>query len=118
MGFIFKTVIMLAGNGIGLYLASRYVPGFNAPTELLELLIAAFVLTVINLFVRPIIKLVLSPLILLTLGLASILVNLATLYLLDYLLSSVTITGLIPLILATLVLGVINFVAHIITKII
>lgn len=118
MGFISKVTVMLVGNGIGLYFAARYVPGFNVPIDLQGLLTASFVLTVINLFVRPLIKLVLSPLILLTLGLASILVNLATLYLLDYLLSSVTIIGILPLLLATLVLGAINFVIHVTTKII
>ncbi len=105
-----KAIVMLVGNGIGLYLAARYVHGFNVPINLQGLLTASLALTAINLFVRPLIKLVLSPLILLTLGLASILVNLATLYLLDYLLTSVTISGILPLLLAALVFGAINFV--------
>lgn len=118
MGVTSKAMVMLVGNGIGLYVAARYVPGFNVPIDLQGLSIVSLALTAINLFIRPLIKLVLSPLILLTLGLASILVNLATLYLLDYLLASVTISGLMPLILATLVLGAINFVIHLTSKII
>lgn len=109
---------MFVGNGLGLYIASQYVPGFNVPIDLEGLLLAALILTAINIFVRPVIRLVLSPFIFLTLGLASILVNLATLYLLDYLLPSVTISGLVPLLIATLVLGAINFVIHITTKIV
>ena len=118
MGLTSKAIVMLTANGIGLYFAALYVPGFNVPIDLQGLLTAALVLTVINLFVRPLIKLALSPLILLTLGLASIFVNLATLYLLDYLLASVTISGILPLLLATLVLGAINFVIHLTAKII
>jgi len=118
MGLTSKATIMLVGNGIGLYFAARYVPGFNVPIDLQGLLTASLALTAINLFIRPLIKLVLSPLILITLGLASILVNLATLYLLDYLLETVTISGLTPLILATLVLGAINFTIHLTSKII
>ena len=78
-----------------------------------NLLITALVLSAINVYIRPIIKLVLSPLILITLGIASILVNLATLKLLDYLLLSVTITDIGSLVLATIVIGTVNFLIHI-----
>lgn len=118
MGLTTKAIITLVANSAGLYLAALYIPGFSAPTDLPGLVVAALTLTAINLLVKPIIKLVLSPLIFLTLGLASILVNLAALYLLDYLLTSVTISGILPLILATLTLGAINSVIHLITKII
>ena len=118
MGFTSKLLVALIGNGLGLYIASRYVPGFNIPIDLRSLLIAALVLTAINLFLRPLLKIVLSPLIIITLGLGIIFVNLATLYLLDYFLVSVTISGLVPLVLATLVLGAINFVIHLTSKIV
>jgi len=118
MGFISKLIVMFVGNGLGLYMAAKYVPGFNIPINLEGLIYVSLALTAINLFIRPVIKLVLSPLILLTLGLASVLVNLGMLYLLDYLLPSVTISGILPLLLATLVLGTINFVIHITTKIV
>jgi putative membrane protein len=118
MGFTSKIIVMLVGNGLGLYVASRYVPGFIVPIDLEGLLIASLVLTAINLFLRPLLKIVLSPLIIITLGLGIILVNLATLYLLDYFLVSVTISGLVPLIIGTLVLGAINFVIHVTSKIV
>jgi len=112
MGLISKFIIMLVANGLGLYAATVFIDGFTVPLTLNGLIIVSAVLTLINIFVRPIIKFVLSPVIILTLGLASILVNLAALYLLDYLLASVTISGILPLIYATLVLGLVNFVIH------
>ena len=118
MGFTSKLLVMLVGNALGLYVAARYIPGFNVPIDLEGLLIAALVLTAINLFIRPILKVVLSPLIIITLGLAIILVNLGTLYLLDYFLVSVTISGILPLFIGTLVLGAINFVIHLTSKIV
>ncbi|MEK7195740.1 MAG: phage holin family protein [Patescibacteria group bacterium] len=113
MGIISKTIFIVAGNASGLYVATKYIPGFNVPLDMTNLLITALVLSAINVFIRPIIKLVLSPLILITLGIASILVNLATLKLLDYLLLSVTITDIGSLVLATIVIGTVNFLIHI-----
>ena len=113
MGIIGKVIFIVAGNALGLYLATKYIPGFNMSLALTDLMIAALTLSVINTFIRPIIKIFLSPLILITLGVASILVNLATLYLLDYLLPSVTITDIGSLVLATIVIGTVNFLIHI-----
>lgn len=113
MRIIGKVIFIVAGNAVGLYVANKYIPGFNISLDLTDLLITALTLSAINVFIRPVIKLVLSPLILITLGVASILVNLATLYLLDYLLPSVTITDIGSLVLATIVIGTINFLIHI-----
>lgn len=113
-----KLILILLGNGLGLFVATKYIPGFNAPLDWEGLIIAAAVLSAINLFIRPLLKLVLSPIIIVTLGLGIIFVNLATLYLLDYFLLSVTISGILPLLLGTLVIGAINFVMHIGSKIV
>lgn len=114
MRIIGKVAFIVAGNALGLYVANKYIPGFSVvPFDVMNLLVVALALSAINTFVRPIIKLLLSPLILLTLGIASILVNLATLKLLDYLLLSVTITDIGALVLATIVIGTINFLIHI-----
>ena len=113
MRIIGKVIFIVAGNAVGLYVANKYIPGFNISLDLTDLLITALTLSAINVFIRPLIKLVLSPLILITLGVASILVNLATLYLLDYLLPSVTITDIGSLVLATIVIGTVNLLIHI-----
>lgn len=113
MGIIIKILFIVAGNAMGLYVATKYIPGFHMSLDLNNLLIAALVLSAINIFVRPIIKLVLSPLILITLGIASILVNMVTLYLLDRFLPSVTITDIGSLVLATFVIGAVNLLIHI-----
>jgi len=115
-GLIPKLLAALAGNGLGLWLAGRFIDGVTTPqdlssmVDLKELLIAATVLTAINLLVRPLLKLILSPVIVLTLGLGVILVNAITLYLLDYLMTSVTIVGLLPLLYATLIVSAVNLV--------
>jgi uncharacterized membrane protein YvlD (DUF360 family) len=54
----------------------------------------------------------LGPIIIITLGLGIIIINAIILYLLDYFLVQITISGLYPLIYATLIISVINLVFH------
>lgn len=117
MGIISKFLVTLAGNSIGLYLMNTYVSGFRVDLSLEGFAAAASVLTVINFFVQPILKIVLAPVIFLTLGLANFGINALGLYALDYLLPAVTISGLLPLIYATIVLGVINGVVRLSAKV-
>lgn len=118
MGLTSRFAVLFVTSGIGLYLASLYVAGFAVPLELQGLALAAAALSLINLFVRPIIRLVLSPIIFITFGIASILVNAATLWLLDYLLTTVTISGLGPLFWGTIVVSAINVAVGLVTKVI
>ena len=97
-------------NGIGLYASTALIDGFIAPTDLKSLAVAAIVFTIINAFIKPVLNIVLSPFIFLTLGFAVLVINGGMLYLLDYLLPTVTITGLKPLIYATLLISVINII--------
>ncbi len=112
-GLIPKLLTALAGNALGLWLAGKYINGVITPqnltlvSDLKGLLIAAAVLTIL---VRPLLRLVLSPIIFITFGLGLILVNALTLYLLAYLNVGVTITGLLPLLYATLLISAVNFI--------
>jgi len=117
MGFLFRFMITVAGNALGLFIATIYVSGFDAPTKPADLLIAALILALINAFIRPFIKLALGPLIIITLGLGIIAVNAVTLYLLSQIMPSVSISGLLPLIYATLIIGIINLFTAIFKKI-
>lgn len=108
MSSLSKLMATLTGNGLGLLIAAIYVPGFNLPIKFGELFTAAFILTLINAFLRPLIKLIMGPLIVITFGLGIIAVNAVTLYLLSYFMPTVTISGLLPLFYATLIIGIIN----------
>ena len=115
MHFIFRPIISFIANALGLFLAG-YLHWLNVPIDLSNpddlknLAIAAAVLTLINMFLRPLLRLVLSPLIVLTLGLGLIGVNALTLYILTKILPTVTISGLQPLLFATLLISVVNLV--------
>ncbi|MEX2033210.1 MAG: phage holin family protein [Candidatus Colwellbacteria bacterium] len=106
MGILKKFALLFVANAIALYLATLFVGGVNIPLELQSFAVVVAVLTLIHLFIRPLIRIALTPLIILTLGLAGILVNALTLYLLDLILPAVAINGLLPLLLTTLIVSV------------
>lgn len=106
-----RLLLTVAANGLGLYLAARFIPGFEFIGTLTELAIAAIVFALINWVIRPLVKLVTSPLIILTLGLFTLVVNLAMLWLLDFITPNLTIQNLTALILGTVLIGFINAVA-------
>jgi len=117
MGALKKVALMLIANGLGLYIATQYVPGVTVPLNLGGFAVVVLVLTLINFFIRPFVKLVLTPLILLTLGIGSLIVNALMLYFLDFLLPAVTIEGFLALALTTVIVSASSLVIHLSAKI-
>lgn len=122
MHWIFKLVIVIAGNAIALWLANRWVPGFVLNAPILGLVLIALTLTILNFLLKPILKLFLGPIIIITLGLGLILVNALILWIaayfsqhLDFMHGSITIQTIPALLLATIIVSAVNFVIHIVT---
>lgn len=103
-----KFILLILINALALYGAGYFIPGFTVSFNLAELLTAALVLTLINLTIIPLLKFIFSPLVFITFGLAGIFINALAIYLLDYFYQAVIIDGLVPLIVATLIIGIIN----------
>ncbi len=110
--FIIQLIFYLFSNVVALLVATHFVSGFVVEAGLNNLLLAAVVLTFINALIRPIIKLIFTPIIFLTFGLGVIIVNTLMLYLLDKLLPSITITGMLSLFYATLIISAVNLVVN------
>jgi putative membrane protein len=111
---IAKLIAGIFANGIGLYLVGHYVSGATIPFTIQGLVLAALVLTLINFIIAPILKLLLSPLIFITFGLAGLLVNGTTLYILTRILPTVSFGGLVSLAYATIILTLVNLAVHLI----
>lgn len=105
-----RLLLTLLGNAAGIYAAAQFIDGFDFTGSYFNLAIAAAVFTLINWTIRPITKLISGPLILLTLGLFTIIVNMAMLWLLDLVISSLVILNLASLFWATLLISLINLV--------
>ena len=105
---IFRLLLLWMISALALYLAGRFIPGFNAPLSFVELLAPAALLAGMNLILKPMLKFALFPLVLLTFGLISIVLNGFIIYLLDYFSKKVTIDGWVPLILGTILISSVN----------
>lgn len=116
MKFFKRLIGGLIANGLGLYIATLYVPGVDIPLTVSQFALVATTLTLINLFIRPFIKFVLTPIIILTLGLGSLIINALILYFLDFLLPTVTIEGLVALVLTTIIVSTANLVINFSSK--
>lgn len=109
MKFIAKLIFQIFSNTVGIFAAAQLIRGFSFTGGFQELLIAAAILGLINIFLRPLLKLLFGPFIILTLGLFSIVINAGLLLLLDFFTPALTIGGYLPLLFASLLIGLINF---------
>ena len=112
MKFLGHLACSFVGNIIALLVTAQFVDGFALAPGVRNLLLAAGILTVIMVIARPILKVILSPLIILTLGLFSLVINAALLLALDFYSDSVSISGLEPLVVATLIITAITIFVH------
>lgn len=99
-------------NSIAILAANHFIPGFIFSGNFTALLLASLIFTAANLIIKPVLRLILTPFILLTFGLLIIGINAIFLYLLDILVKTLTINGIIPLLLATILIGLVNFLIN------
>ena len=106
MGFFVRMLI----SALGLWLASRIVPGVEI-TATGTLLFAALLLGVVNAVVRPVVILLTLPITVLTLGLFLWVVNAAMLGVVAWLLSGFQISGLGSALLASAIVSITSWLA-------
>jgi len=112
MRLIAHLIFSLFSNLVAILAASYFIIGFEVVSTLTGFITVTVLLTIANLFLRPILKFILTPIIVLTLGLFALIINAALLYALDFFSGYLTIEGLVPLILGTLLISAVNFILH------
>ena len=105
-----RLLILILANAAAIWTAGRFVPGFDFHGGAWELLTAGLILGIINSFIRPILKLITLPAILLTLGLFTVIVNVACLLFAAWLLPTLAIHGFWAALWGTIVIGLVNYV--------
>ncbi len=106
IGFLLR---LLAG-AVGLWLASKIVPGIHI-RDVETLALAALLLGIVNAFVRPLVILLTLPLTLLTLGLFLLVINAAMLWLVSILLHGFQVHGFIAAFWGAIVVGLVSWLA-------
>ena len=96
--------IKITAGIFGLWLAVLFVPGVEFIGNLKLLVFAGLVLGLINFFIKPILKFITLPLRILTLGLFSLVINMAMIWLVDIFFTELIIEGILPLLWASLII--------------
>ncbi len=110
MNFLARLILKIILNGVALWLAERYVPGFALAGGTQSLVLDALVLALLNFFVRPVLRLLTTPLRWLTLGLFNIVINIAILWLAQKLVPQLIIHDFLALLWTSLIVGFMNAV--------
>lgn len=116
MGFFMRFLFQVFSNALAILAADHFVKGFSFEGDFLDLLKVGLVLGAINFVVKPIVKFFTWPVILITFGLFLLIINAFLLWVGDLLLPELTIEGLTPLFLATIVIGLMNFLIKVFAK--
>jgi len=105
-----KLLFHIISGILGIYLAVKFVPGVEFTGNFQMLLIIGAVLGLVNFFIKPILKAISLPIRILTLGLFSLIINMAMVWLIEILFpESLDIKGLIPLFWTTVIIWILNF---------
>jgi putative membrane protein len=92
------------------YLKGIQVNGF------ITAVIVALVMSILNTFVRPILSFISLPITFLTLGLFSLVISIAIVYLCDYLVDGFKVNGIIPPLVLSFVISIANGVVGMFQK--
>lgn len=109
-------IAAILANLLGLWVADYFLSNVTFSGVLVDLLITALILTVLNWLLKPLLKLLFGPVIVLTLGLALIVINVLILYLVDIFSKNLSIHGIVSLVYASLIVSLANMVIHAVVR--
>lgn len=107
-----KILMRILLNGVGLWAAAQLLPGIHWQGGWLYLLVAGFVLGLLNLLAKPVMTLLSLPLLLVTFGLFYLVINGVVLWLADLLLDKLVIDGFLWAIAGGLFLALFNLLVR------
>ena len=105
-----KILFHIISGTLGLFLAAKFVPGVEFYGTFLMLGIVGTAIGLVNFFIKPFLKAISFPIRILTLGLFSLVINMAMIWLIEILFpKQLEIFGLIPLFWTTAIIWALNF---------
>lgn len=105
-----RLIFQIIAGILGLFLASRFVPGVKFIDGWQSLILAGVILGLINFFVKPILKFLTLPLRILTFGLFTLILNMIFVWVIDILFPQLIILGILPLFWTTLIVIGLNLI--------
>ncbi len=111
-----RLIVQILSNILAIWLAVYLIPGITWNNKWQTLVIAGVILGLANFILKPILSLLSLPLIILSLGLFSVIINVALLYLAAYLVPGFNIQNLLAAVLGTLLISIVNIVISFLFK--
>ncbi len=113
-------LLRLIFNAVGLYAATRLVPGISFEGDWTTIVLVALIFGVVNALVRPVLELLPCPLIVLTLGLFVFIINALMLALTSWIAGQLnlgfTVNGFAAALVGAIVIGVVSFVLSLVFR--
>lgn len=104
-----RLLFQIIAGILGLWLAVKFVPGVEFIGPIKTLLLAGLILGLINFFIKPILNKITLPFRIITLGLFSLIINMAIVWIVDIIFPELIISGLLPLFWTTLIIWGLSF---------
>lgn len=101
-------IISLLVNALAVFVAAYFTPGVEVASFMVAL-IASIALGILNTILKPILKLLTLPITILTLGLFSLVINVAMILLASYLVDGFSVDGFWAALIFSLVLSLVNW---------
>ncbi len=96
-------------NGLGLWLAARLLSGVNYNGQIVVIIIAALVFSIVNALIRPVLVVLSLPAIILSLGLFMLIINGLMLYLVSVIYPSFQVGSFSTAIVAVIIVWLVNY---------
>lgn len=110
-----RLILQIIAGILGIWLATKFVPGVEFVGEIQYLLLAGFFLGLINFFIKPILKMITLPLRVLTLGIFSLVINMVMVWIVDIIFPELIILGIIPLFWTTVIIWAVSLLLGVYT---
>jgi|WetSurMetagenome_2_1015567.scaffolds.fasta_scaffold176876_2 putative membrane protein len=108
MNLLLRVIIQIFANSAAILAADWLVPGFVFRGDWQDLFLAGAILGIVNSLLRPIVKLLTLPVIILTLGLFTIIINIAMLFLAASFIPGLIIIGFWAGFWAVIIISIVN----------
>ena len=104
-----RLLFQVAAAILGIWLAVKFITGVEFIGEARYLFFAGIILGLLNFFIKPTLKIITLPLRILTLGLFSLVINMAMIWLIDLIFPELIILGIIPLFWTSIIVWLISW---------
>ena len=114
-----RFIVRILANALAIYLAAYFVAGFDFPNQVRDwklLLLAGLILAIFNATLKPILKLISTPLVFLSLGLFTLIINIALLWILSQIIPELSIANFWAYFWGTIIISLVNWVVELFIK--